>query len=216
MIRVISADDHPLVRAGLKHLLAESQDIVLAAEADDGRELLEKLQQESFDVALVDMFMPGRSGIELIKQLKQQFPKLPIVVLSTHKEDIFALRTLKAGASGYICKDYAASDLVDAIRKVAKGGNYVSPAVAELMVNEMQTPSEEFSSHTLLSDREYQVFLMVASGFSTTEIADQLTLSVKTVSTHKARIKDKMKLSNDSEFVRYALKHELISEEGNQ
>lgn len=211
MIRVISADDHPLVRAGLKHLLAESKDIELAAEADDGHELLEKLQQGSFDVVLVDMLMPGRSGIELIKQLKQQHPKLPIVVLSTHKEDMFALRALKAGAAGYICKDYAASDLVGAIRKVAQGGNYISPAVAELMVSEMQSPTEEFAPHTLLSDREYQVFLMVASGFSTTDIADELSLSVKTVSTHKARIKDKMKVNNDSEFVRYALKYGLIS-----
>ncbi len=213
MIRAIIADDHPLVREGLKHILAECPDIELGAEANDGSELISALRQGEFDVILLDMFMPGRSGIELIKQLKSEFATTPIIVLSTHKEDIFALRTLKAGASGYLCKDYAASGLIDAIRKVFSGGLYISPAVAELMAQELHAPSSpDVEPHTLLSDREHQVFLLVANGLGSSEIAEQLHLSVKTVSTHKARIKEKMKLQNSAEFTRYALKHGLIEE----
>lgn len=210
MIRVIMADDHPLVRAGLKHLLIECPDIEFAGEVDNGIDLIAKVRAERFDVVLLDMFMPGRNGIELIKQIKSEFPKLPIVILSTHKEDMFALRTIKAGAAGYLCKDYAASSLVDAIRKVAGGGRYISENVAELMARELNTPEQETALHKLLSDREYEVFLLVAAGHGTTTIAERLNLSVKTVSTHKARIKDKTKLANTSEIVRYALKHNLI------
>jgi len=213
MIRVLIADDHPLVKAGLKHLLLDCQDIEFAGEVDNGFELLAKVRNDSFDVVLLDLFMPGKSGIELIKQLKHEFPKLPILILSTHKEDIYAVRTLRAGASGYICKDYAASDLVKAIRKVAGGGRFISSTVAELMAIELQAPQQEVLPHTLLSDREYQVFLLTVSGLGTSEIADQLNLSVKTVSTHKARIKDKMKMSNTAELLRYAIKHNLVAED---
>jgi len=213
MIRVFIADDHPLVKAGLKHLLLDCQDIEFAGEVDNGFELLAKVRNDSFDVVLLDLFMPGKSGIELIKQLKHEFPKLPILILSTHKEDIYAVRTLRAGASGYICKDYAASDLVKAIRKVAGGGRFISSTVAELMAIELQAPQQEVLPHTLLSDREYQVFLLTVSGLGTSEIADQLNLSVKTVSTHKARIKDKMKMSNTAELLRYAIKHNLVAED---
>lgn len=212
MIRVIIGDDHPLVRAGLKLLLEECADIEFAAEVENGKDLLNRLREDSYDVAVVDMIMPGRSGIELIKQIKSEHPQLPVIVLSTHKEDIYALRTLKAGAASYICKDYTASDLVDAIRKVASGGRYISPSIAELMAADMTASHEDKDAHTLLSDREYQVFLLVASGMTTTDVGNKLSLSVKTVSTHKARIKEKMKISNDSEFVRYALKHQLLSE----
>jgi two-component system invasion response regulator UvrY len=212
MIRVLMADDHPLLREGLKHLLSDCSDIEFAGEVDNGFALLAKLRTESFDVVLLDLFMPGKSGIELIKQLKSEFPKLPVLVLSTHKEDIYAVRTLKAGAAGYLCKDYAASGLVDAIRKVASGGCFISPTVAELMAKEMQGSTQEVLPHTLLSDREYQVFLLTAAGQGTTEIAEQLNLSVKTVSTHKARIRDKTKLATTSDIVRYALKHKLIAE----
>lgn len=212
MIRVIMADDHPLLREGLKHLLSDCPDMQFAGEVDNGHALIDSLRSEAFDVVLLDLFMPGKSGIELIKQLKNEFPKIPVLVLSTHKEDIYALRTLKAGAAGYMCKDHAASALVDAIRKVASGGCFISPAVAELMAKDMHVTREEALPHTLLSDREYQVFLLTASGKGTTEIAEQLNLSVKTVSTHKARIRDKTKLATTSDIVRYALKHQLVSE----
>lgn len=213
MIRVMVADDHPLVREGLKSILSDCPDIVYAGDADNGNVLQAKLAEEQFDVVLLDMFMPGKHGIELIKIIKDDYAKMPILVLSTHKEDIYAVRTIKAGAAGYMCKDYAASELINAIRKVASGGRYISPAVGELMANEMHHKSSEALLHTLLSDREYQVFLLTASGLGTKEIADKLNVSVKTVSTHKARIKDKTRLSNTSEIVRYAMKHALITED---
>ena len=212
MIKVLTADDHPLLREGLKHLLSDCRDITFAGEVDNGFALIEKLRSEEFDVVLLDLFMPGKSGIELIKQMKAEFPRLPILVLSTHKEDIYAVRVLKAGAAGYMCKDYAAAGLVDAIRKVASGGRFISPAVAELMAREIHSPREEALPHTLLSDREFQVFLLTASGLGTTEIAEQLNLSVKTVSTHKARIKTKTGLATASDIVRYTIKHKLSAE----
>lgn len=212
MIKVIIADDHPLVRAGLKHLLTSCPDIEFGAEVDNGNELIHELRKQCFDVVMMDMFMPGRSGIELIKQVKTEHPKLPIIVISTHKEDIFALRTIKAGASGYLCKDYAASNLVDAIRKVYAGGCFISAAVAELMAKELHTPSEKIAPHTCLSDREYQIFLLVVKGRSSSDIAEDLNVSIKTVSTHKARIKKKMRMENNSELIKYALKYSLIDE----
>lgn len=214
MIKVLIADDHPLVREGLKHILADCDDIVFAGEVDNGSDVLAKLRAEPFQVVLLDMFMPGRSGIDLIKQIKSEYPRLPILVLSSHKEDIFAVRTIKAGASGYLCKDYAASGLVDAIRKVAMGGCFISPAVAELMARDFRPVALEATPHTLLSDREYQIFLLIVAGKGLTEIAEQLNLSVKTVSTHKVRIKEKMKLENISEFVRYAINHGLMPDGG--
>lgn len=211
MIRVLMADDHPLLREGMKHLLAECGDIEFAGEVDNGADLIRKLRASSFDVILLDLFMPGKSGIELIKQMRNEFPKIAILVLSSHKEDIYAVRTLKAGASGYLCKDYAASGLVDAIRKVASGGSFISPTVAELMAREMRAAHADVLPHTLLSDREYQVFLLAATGHGSTDIASQLNLSIKTISTHKARIKEKTGLANTTDMVRYALKHKLIA-----
>lgn len=211
MIRVLIADDHPLMRTGLKHILAECEDMVLAAEADNGFDALAAIREGGIDVAVLDMNMPGRSGIDLIKQIKVEQPKLPLLVLSAHKEDIYAVRTIKAGASGYLCKDYASSELVGAIRKVAARGCYISPAVAELMVKSMHPKADEALRHTLLSDREYQVFLMIAEGRGSTEIADRLMLSIKTVSTHKQHIKEKMALKNVSEFIRYAIRHGLVA-----
>lgn len=211
MIRVVMAEDHPLVRRGLKDLLAECTDLILASEVENGNDLLQALRSQPFDVVLMDMSMPGRNGIELLKQVKSENPKLPVVVLSAHKEDMFAVRALKAGASAYLCKDAAATNLVAALRKAAMGGCFISPEVAELMAKNLRTPSEDTAPHTLLSDREYQVFLLLAKGLGLTEIAEQLNLSVKTVSTHKTRIRDKTKLSNVSDLVQYAIKHSLIN-----
>ena len=210
MIRTLVADDHPILREGLKHILADCDDIVFAAEAADGFELLQMLEQQPFDVLLLDMQMPGKSGIELIKHIKTDYPRLPILVLSTHKEDMYAVRTIKSGASGYLCKDNAAQCLIQAIRKVASGGIYISPAVAEQLAMEYRPSKTDVLQHTLLSNREYQIFLLIVAGKSITEIATQINLSVKTVSTHKVRIKDKMGLANTSEFVRYAIDHGLI------
>lgn len=210
MIRVVMAEDHPLVRRGLKDLLGECSDLTLAAEVDNGNDLLHMLRSQPFDVVLMDMSMPGRNGIELLKQVKSEYPKLPVVVLSAHKEDMFALRALKAGAAAYLCKDSAATNLVNALRKASTGGCFISPEVAELMAQTLRAPTEEETPHTRLSDREYQVFLLLVKGLGLTEIAAQLNLSVKTVSTHKTRIRDKMKLGNMSELVHYAIKYNLV------
>lgn len=212
MIKVLVADDHPIFRAGLKHILMGSSDIAVLGEVDNGISLLSKIRGEAFDVLILDMFMPGRSGVDLIKQIKTETPKLPILVLSTHKEDIYAVRTIKAGAAGYLCKDNTASDLVTAIRKIAGGGMFISPIVAEHLAMDINSPATDVEPHLLLSNREYQIFLMIVEGKGMTEIAEELNLSVKTISTHKVRIKEKMKLSNASEFVLYAIKHGLVLE----
>ena len=210
MIRTLIADDRPILREGLKHILADCDDIALAGEAADGHEVLARLRQEAFDILLLDMQMPGKSGVELIRQIKAELPRLPILVLSTHKEDLYAVRAIKAGAAGYLCKDNAAQCLLQAIRKVAQGGVYISPAVAEQLVLEMHPAKPNVTPHSLLSNREYQIFLLIAAGVGTTEIATRLNLSAKTVSTHKVRIKEKMGLANTSEFVRYAMEYGLL------
>lgn len=212
MIRVVMAEDHPLVRRGLKDLLAECSDLTLAGEVENGNDLLQMLRSQAFDVVLMDMSMPGRNGIELLKQVKSEHPKLPVVVLSAHKENMFAVRALKAGAAAYLCKDSAATNLVAALRKVSMGGCFISPEVAELMAKNLHAPSAEETPHSRLSDREYEVFLLLARGMGLTKISTQLNLSVKTVSTHKTRIKEKMKLANMSDLVHYAIKYQLIND----
>lgn len=212
MIKVLIADDHAILRAGLKHLLSDHPDIVVAGEASNGHEALAKVQAEEWSVMVLDMTMPGKSGIELIKQLKQLAPKLPILILSMHKEDVYAVRALKAGASGYLCKDNAEDQLVAALRKVAAGGMYITAAVAEkLALGVLHGDNSDAPSHTRLSDREYQIFQSIAAGGSVTDIAQKLNLSVKTVSTHKTHIMEKMGCASVAELVRYAIQHELLS-----
>ncbi len=212
MIKVLIVDDHDILRAGLKHILKESGDIEVGGEAGDGLSALAKIRSERWDTVVLDLSMPGKSGIELIKQIKAEFPKLPILILSMHKEDIYAVRTLRAGASGYLCKDNAETQLPQAIRKVAGGGLFINQAVAEKLAAEMLTGNADALPHTRLSDREYEVFNCIVRGQGVTEIAHRLNLSIKTVSTHKSRILEKMNLSNTSELVRYAVKHQLIDE----
>ena len=209
MIRVVLADDHTIVREGLKQLLKEAGDLTAIAEAQNGAEVMKCVRECDFDVLLLDMSMPGKSGIELIKQIRSEKPKLRILVLSMHAEEQYAVRALRAGASGYITKESASTQLVAAIRKVAGGGAVISPAVAE-QVALGAMPQTEGMPHTSLSDREYQVFLMLTRGSSVTDIADQLNLSAKTVSTHKAHVMQKMTMANHSELVRYALNHRLL------
>lgn len=210
MIRILIADDHDILRAGLKHILQDSGDIVVGGEASDGYQVLTQVRAEKWDAIVLDLSMPGKSGIELIKQIKGEFPRLPILILSMHKEDLYAVRALKAGASGYLCKDSAETLLVQAIRKVAAGGLFIDQAVAERLAVEMLTGTTGGAPHSRLTDREYQIFLLVARGHGVTDISRQLNLSVKTVSTHKTRILEKMELANTADLIRYAIRHNLV------
>jgi len=207
--RIIIADDHPLIREGFKHILASTPAYTIAAETADGHELLAAVRRDSYDIALVDMLMPGKNGIELIQQLHLEKPELRILVISSHKEDIYAVRAIRAGASGYLCKDHAISELVHAVSRLAQGRMYITEDVAEeLALSSMHTTPVK--QHSLLSDREYQVFLKLASGKTISAIADELNLSLKTVSTYKTRINEKMAFSNAYEIVRYALENRLL------
>ena len=211
MIRIVVADDHTIVREGLKQLLSAAPDLSIVGEAQSGHEVLQRVRDLEFDVLLLDMSMPGKSGIELIKQVRGEKPKLRILVLSMHQEQQYAVRAIKAGASGYLTKDSASVQLVLAIRKVAAGGAFITEAVAEqLALGAM--PRTEGLPHEALSDREFQVFRLLASGEAVSKIAEALNLSVKTVSTHKARIMQKMNMSNPAELIRYAIKHRLIDD----
>ena len=209
MVRIVVADDHTIVREGLKQILAGQPDFQVVAEASDGHEALKRVRELEFDVLLLDMSMPGKSGVELIKQVKSEKPKLRILVLTMHEEHQYAVRAIRAGASGYLTKEGASSQLVTALRKVASGGAYISAEVAEqLALNAM--PDASGPLHERLSDREFQVFTMIAQGKSVSEIAERLNLSVKTVSTHKANLLQKMNMTTQGELIRYALEHDLV------
>jgi two-component system invasion response regulator UvrY len=208
MIRILIADDHKLVRDGLRQILANVPDFEVVAEAASGDEVLALIKAGESDLVLLDMSMPGLSGINLIKRLKLERPKQRILVLSMHGERQYAARALKAGASGYLTKDSASEQLVGAIRKVAGGGVYITEAAAQSLVE--STGDRQQSPHALLSDREFEIFRLIAAGLGPTEIGDRLNLSVKTVSTHKTRILQKMNLGNTAELVRYALEHDLL------
>jgi len=210
MIRVVIADDHTIVREGLKQILARPEFSVVG-EACDGQEVMQRCRELDFDVLLLDMSMPKKNGVDLIKQIKSEKPKLRILVLSMHEEQQYAIRAIKAGASGYLTKESASAQLISAINKVASGGAFISAAVAEqLALGAM--PQSEGLPHTTLSDREYQVFQLLVAGKSVTDIAEQLNLSVKTVSTHKARLLEKMHMTSPAELVRYAIAHRLVDD----
>ncbi|UCV13965.1 response regulator [Quatrionicoccus australiensis] len=210
MIRILIADDHDILRAGLKHILHDTGDIVVAGEACDGHQALSLVRTGQWDALVLDLSMPGKSGIELIKQIKGEFPRLPILILSMHKEDLYAVRALKAGASGYLCKDSAEALLAQAIRKVVGGGLFVNQAVAEKLAMDMLTGAGNGAPHSRLTDREYQVFMLLARGLGVTDIGRELNLSVKTISTHKTRIQEKMNLANTADLIHYAIRHQLI------
>jgi DNA-binding NarL/FixJ family response regulator len=208
VIRLVIADDHSIVREGLKQLLAASSDFQVVGEAANGHEVLARLREIEFDLLLLDMSMPGRSGIELIKQIKSENPKMRILVFTMHQEQQYAVRAIKAGASGYLTKDSASDLLPTAIRKIASGGAYITPAVAEQLALDAM-PHSSAAPHLSLSDREFQVMRMLVAGTSVTAIADELHLSVKTISTHKARLMQKMGLASQADLVRYAMSHDL-------
>jgi len=208
MTRIVIADDHAIVREGLKRIVGDVADMQVVGEAADGTEVMQRVRELDFDVLVLDLSMPGRSGMELIKLVKAEKPKLRILVLSMHQELQYAVRAIKSGASGYLTKESAPAQLEQAIRKVASGGAFVTPEVAEqLALGAM--PGSEGHPHESLSDREFEVFRLLAAGVTVTDIAARLKLSVKTVSTHKANLMQKMGLQNASELVRYAMKHGL-------
>jgi DNA-binding NarL/FixJ family response regulator len=204
MTRIVLADDHKIVRDGLKRILAANPDFEVAAEAADGDALLALVKANDYDIAVIDMSMPGLAGIALIKRLKLEKPKLGVLVLSMHGEQQYAARALKAGAAGYLNKDSAAEHLVGAIRKIAAGGVHITEAAAASLV------AAERSPHEALSDREFEVLRLLVDGLGPTEIGERLHLSVKTVSTHKTRILEKLALGSTAELVRYALEHKLV------
>jgi len=213
MIEILLADDHAIIRDGLRQIIADTDDLTVAGEAVNGSEVLARVRERNWDILVLDISMPGKSGLELIKQIKIERPKLPILIFSMHDEEQYALRALRAGAAGYLTKDSDARQLLTVIRKVAGGGVYLSPAMAERMARELM-PATEAPPHRLLSDREYQIFELIVLGHSLTNIAERLCLSVKTVSTHKSNILQKMNMTNQAELIRYAIHHGLADGDG--
>jgi len=208
-IRILIADDHAVVRQGLQHILSKTPDLVVIAEAETGHQVLQKIQMTEIDVVVMDMEMPGKTGWDVLLDLKLSHPKLPVLILSIYSEDQFGMRFLKAGAAGYLTKTSAPEQLIEAIRLVAQGGKFVSPNLAEQLVLSLKQDPRK-SLHDFLSEREFQVFRMIASGKPTKTIADELCISATTVSTHRSRILDKMKFSTNAELTLYASKHGLI------
>ena len=212
MIRVVIADDHQILREGLKQLLLAASDLDVVGEAGDGHEVLERIRALDIDVLLLDLSMPGKSSMELIRQVKNERPKLRILVLSMHEEHQYAVRAIRAGASGYLTKESASSQLVAAIRKVAGGGAFISAEVAEHLAHDAMPHAADRSLHSTLSDREYQVFTRLVGGESVSQIALALHLSAKTISTHKARLMEKLHVASNADLVHYALKHRLVAD----
>ena len=208
-IRVFIADDHAIVREGLKQILAEQRDIVVAGEAENGLDAVKLFRRSRPHVMLLDISLPDRNGIEVLKQIKQEKPELAVLMLSMHREDQYAIRALKAGAAGYLTKQSAPRELVNAIRQVAAGQKYVSAALAQALANSVGG-DHEAPVHDSLSDREFQTLTMIASGKTVSEIARELSLSVKTVSEYRARLLSKMNLKTSAELTTYAIRNQLV------
>jgi two-component system invasion response regulator UvrY len=209
-IRVFIADDHAIVREGLKMILAEQRDIVLAGEAETGLDAIKLFRKSRCNVLLLDISLPDRNGIDVLKQIKAEKPDLAVLMLSMHREDQYAIRSLKAGASGYLTKQSAPRELVDAIRQVAGGQRYVSAQLAQVLAAQLGEDHDR-PVHETLSDREYQTLTMIASGKSVGDIAKELSLSVKTISEYRSRLLDKMKLKNNAELTHYAIRNGLTT-----
>lgn len=208
MIKLLIVDDHAIIRAGLKQIIADIPDMKVVAEAASGDEALRFIREAAWDVMLLDIAMPGKSVMELIKLSKLQSPLLPILILSMHSEDEYAIRMLRAGADGYMTKEAAPEQLVAAIRKVANGGKYISPTMTEKLISELTLDTEK-PLHTLLTDREYQVFCGIYRGESLSELARKMTLSLKTISTYRTRLMKKMNMTKNAEIIHYAFKHDI-------
>ncbi|MFT5533781.1 MAG: two-component system invasion response regulator UvrY [Burkholderiaceae bacterium] len=209
IIRVLIADDHAIVREGLKQILADTKDIVVAGAAENGLDAIKLARAGDADVLLLDISMPDRSGIEVLKQIRKEFPSIAVLMLSMHREDQYAIRSLKAGASGYLNKQSAPAELVNAIRQVASGRKYISTELAQELANQVGD-DREVPAHETLSDREYQTLTMIASGKTVTDIANELVLSVKTISMYRSRLLQKMKLRHNAELTHYAIRNHLV------
>jgi two-component system invasion response regulator UvrY len=209
MIRILIADDHAIVRRGLKQIIEGSGEMLVVAEAESGIDALHKIREIACDVVLLDISMPDMSGIDVLKQIHAEKPQLPILILSIYSEDQYAKRLIKAGAVGYMTKESAPSEVIRALRHVASGKKYITPVVAEILANELGMAGEKLP-HQILSDREYQILLLLASAKTVSDIADTLALSVKTVSTYRARVLEKMHLKNNAELMRYAVDNQLV------
>jgi two-component system invasion response regulator UvrY len=209
MLRVLIVDDHPVLRRGLVQIIDGTSDMFVAGEATDGREALRKATTCDYDIVLLDISMPLKNGLDTLSQLKTTKPALPVLMLSMHPEEQYAIRALKTGASGYLTKESAPDEMLSAIRKVSAGGKYVSASLAETLAS-ILNDDDKRPRHEALSNREYQVMLWIASGKSVSKIAQELSISVKTVSTYRARILEKLKMTNNAEIIRYATRNELV------
>ena len=209
MIKVVVVDDHAVVREGLKRIISENPGMAVTGEAGDGNEAIRVIQSEPCDVVLLDITMPDKSGLDVLKQLHAESPRLPVLVLSMHSEDQYAIRVLRAGAAGYLTKESAPAKLVQAIRKVVRGGKYVTSTLAEKLVVGLDSDPSK-APHQILSDREYQVLCLIASGKTVSQIAEELALSVKTISTYRVRMLEKLNMKNNAELTRYAINDGLV------
>jgi DNA-binding NarL/FixJ family response regulator len=210
-MKVLIVDDHAIVRRGLQQILLDEYDDIEFGEATNAGEALQQIYRQSWDVIILDISMPGgRSGLDVLKEIKKDRPGSRVLVLSMHPEDQLATRVLKAGASGYMTKESAPDELVTAINKVLEGGSYVSPSLAELLAREIQRGTGDEALHKRLSDREYEVMIMIASGKTVSEIAEDLSLSVKTISTYRTRVLEKIHMKSNAELARYAIRHGLV------
>lgn len=211
MIKVLIADDHAIVRHGLRQIVSETEDIRVEGEAESSAQAIRELRENAFDVVLLDISLPDKNGIETLKQVRREWPAVSVLMLTTHAEDEFGVRAIKAGAAGYLTKQSAASQLVTAVRQVASGRKYISPSLAEELARMVGNGSDSRPVHELLSDREYQTFIMIASGKSLSEMATSLSLSPKTVSVYRSRVLEKMHLKNNVEIAQYAVKNGLVT-----
>jgi two-component system invasion response regulator UvrY len=209
MMKILIADDHAVVREGLKQILSENPNINVTAEASTGHEVLQQIEKNNFDLVVLDISMPGRGGLDILKEIRNKRPKLPVLILSMYPEEQYAVRVLKAGASGYMTKDSAPHELIIAIKQISKGKKYVSPSLAERLAVDLEVTTGR-PLHESLSDREYQVMCMIASGKTLKEIAEQLSLSIKTISTYRSRILEKMNMKSNAGLTHYAIKNSLV------
>jgi two-component system, NarL family, invasion response regulator UvrY len=208
MIRILIGDDHAVVRQGIKSILSEESDDMTFGEAGNAHEIRERLKGQAWDLVILDINLPDRSGLDVLKELKAAYPKIPVFVLSIHAEEEYAVRMFKAGASGYMTKESMPDELVSAVKRILKGGTYVSPVFADILASQLRKGRDQ-DPHERLSDREYEVMMGIASGRTVTEIADTLCLSTKTVTTYRARILEKMNVKTTADIVRYTIEHKL-------
>ncbi len=211
MIRILIADDHPIFRQGLKQVLSEAEDIKVAGEAESGHQALELIRKHSYDIVSLDISMPDMSGLEILKTIKVEHPALPVLMLSIYPEEQFAFRALKAGAGGYLTKNSVPDELITAVRKIAGGSTYVTASLADRLAQGLQEKTSIKLPHEILSDREFEVLRLIGGGRSVSDIAGLLSLSIKTVSTHRAHILEKMRMDNTAQLIKYAVEHELTA-----